>query len=103
MGAHFRLAIHNCSWDEIISRIEISGLHAYLAATDDGEPYHKLDFREPIAIILGGEAEGAGETAQQAAESHFHIPMPGGGESLNASVAAGIVLFEVIRQRVMSL
>ena len=99
MGAHFRIPVHTADWEEIRSLFEKSGLHTYLAAANRGQVYYQVDYQVPLALIIGGEASGAGETAFQTAESLIHIPMPGGGESLNASVAAGILLFEVARQR----
>ena len=50
-------------------------------------------------MIIGGEAHGASDIAHQIADTKIKIPMPGGGESLNAAVAAGILLFEIARQR----
>lgn len=101
MGAHFRVPVHNAEWEEIRSRIVDSGLRSYLAVVNRGQVYYQADYRPPLALILGGEASGAGESAYQTAESLIHIPMPGGGDSLNVSVAAGILLFEVGRQRGM--
>ncbi len=101
MGAHFRIPVHTADWEEIRSLFEKSGLHTYLAAANRGQVYYQVDYQVPLALIIGGEASGAGETAFQTAESLIHIPMPGRGESLNASVAAGILLFEVVRQRGM--
>lgn len=99
MGAHFRLPIQVADWKEICILIEDSKLYPYLASANRGDVYHQADFMLPMALIVGGEAHGAGEEAHRVAEALIHIPMPGGGESLNASVAAGILLFEVARQR----
>ncbi|HUV28526.1 MAG TPA: TrmH family RNA methyltransferase, partial [Anaerolineales bacterium] len=67
--------------------------------SEGSDTYHDSDFQRPLILIIGGEAEGASQTAYQVADSQIKIPMPGGGESLNASVAAGILLFEIARQR----
>ena len=99
MGAHFRLPIHSGDWDEIGSRLSGARLKVYLAAVGDGEVYTQADFRTPLALVIGGEAEGAGEAAASLAHARIHIPMPGRMESLNAAIAAGILLFEVVRQR----
>ena len=48
-------------------------------------------------LIIGGEAEGASEEAQRLAQKRVYIPMPGGAESLNAAVAASIILFEAVK------
>jgi TrmH family RNA methyltransferase len=99
MGAHFRLPIHSASWIDICSQIKGANLHAYLAISESGEFYYDSDFQRALVLIIGGEAEGASKTAIQVSDSQVQIPMPGGGESLNASVAAGILLFEIAHQR----
>jgi TrmH family RNA methyltransferase len=99
MGAHFRLPLRACPWDEIRSLVQSAGLTVYLAAAGDGLPFTQADFRQPLALVVGGEAEGAGSEAQALAHQRIRIPMPGGIESLNAAAAAAILLFEVVRQR----
>lgn len=98
MGAQFRLPIQPMDWDEIESACRAAGLTVYLAAME-GEPCWTEDLRKPIALIVGGEAEGAGERAQAAATRRIGIPMPGGMESLNAGSAGAVLLFEAVRQR----
>jgi TrmH family RNA methyltransferase len=101
MGAHFRLPILTPNWKEINSLLEQAPrrLKVYLAAASQGRPYTEADFKAPMALIVGGEASGAGEEALSITDEQVHIPMPGESESLNAAVAAGILLFEVVRQR----
>jgi len=99
MGAHFTLPVHLANWNEIESQIKHSKLHPYLASVDGGKVYYQADFRHPLALIIGGEADGASDTAYKASDSLIHIPRYGEVESLNASVAAGILLFEIARQR----
>jgi len=97
MGAHFRLPIHALNWDQIESRLE--AMQVFLADVRTCLAYTLADFRSPMALIIGGEAEGASSNAQRLATTRVHIPMPGGGESLNAAVATGVILFEAARQR----
>jgi TrmH family RNA methyltransferase len=97
MGAHFRIPIHSLDWDEI--QIRLQNLHIYLAAAGDGLAYTQADLRPPLAFIIGSEAHGASPQAESLAHERLHIPMPGGVESLNAAVSAGILLFEALRQR----
>jgi TrmH family RNA methyltransferase len=102
MGAHFRLPVQSLDWDAIRSILHPpSGpaIHVYLADVRKGEAYTLANFRSPLALLIGGEAEGAGQEARLLTDALVHIPMPGGFESLNAAAAAAILIFEVIRQR----
>lgn len=98
MGAQFRLPTRSASWDEIEQICAGSGLRFFLAAMS-GTPCWNLDFRAPTALIVGGEADGAGSRARELAAQPVSLPMPGGMESLNAGVAGGVLLFEILRQR----
>ena len=101
MGAHFRLPILQLGRKGIIQFLETPGLNlrVYLADSAEGIPYTQADWQSPLALIIGGEAGGAGAEALAIADEKVHIPMPGGSESLNAAVAASILMFEVVRQR----
>ena len=96
MGSHFRLPIHTLCWEEI--RAATRALKVYLADML-GEPCWQMDLRLPLALIVGGEAEGASKTARSLADGTVSIPMPGKSESLNAGVAGAVLMFEVVRQR----
>ncbi len=97
MGAHFRLPVLQLPWDEIAAHLQSAGSRVFLAAAGSGVPYTQADFRPPMALIVGGEAEGAGPQAMALADETVRIPMPGRADSLNAAVAAGILLFEMVR------
>jgi TrmH family RNA methyltransferase len=102
MGAHFRLPILAGSWDEIqaICRVRANPpLNIFLAESQQGTPCWDLNLRQPLALIVGSEAEGAGDQAHRLADNRIKIPMPGGSESLNAAVAGSILIFEIVRQR----
>ena len=96
MGAHFRLPIHSMTWDEI--REYIKDLQIYLADMN-GRSCWETDLRQPLALVIGGEAEGASEEARKLTAQKIAIPMPGNIESLNAGVAGSVLMFEVVRQR----
>jgi len=98
MGAHFRLPIHAMSWDEINQIAKSTGLHVFLADMD-GQSCWKTDLRQPLALIIGSEAEGASESAKQLANQKISVPMNEKMESLNAGVAGSVLMFEVVRQR----
>lgn len=99
MGAHFRLPIQSMKWEKI--RRETKNLQIYLADMD-GTSCWETDLRQPLALIVGSEAEGASEEARQLASQQISIPMAGQVESLNAGVAGSILMFEVVRQRSVS-
>jgi len=96
MGAHFRLATHSTTWDNI--RAYTQGLEVYLADMD-GKSCWETNLRQPLALIIGGEAEGASDEARKLATQKISIPMAGNVESLNAGVAGSVIMFEVVRQR----
>ena len=96
MGAHFRLPIHSMTWEQI--REQTKGLKVYLADMD-GESFWQTNLRDPLALIIGGEAEGASEEARQLTTQKISIPMSKDVESLNAGVAGSVLMFEVTRQR----
>lgn len=96
MGAHFRLPIHSVTWDEIHTHTK--NLQVYLADMD-GISCWQTDLRQPVVLIIGGEAEGASEEARKLTTQKISIPMAGDIESLNAGVAGSVLMFEVVRQR----
>jgi len=97
MGAHFRLPVVESTWPEAQARLRAFRL--YLAEANEGTPCDEISWRGRIGLILGSEAEGAGALARAAASARVRIPMPGSAESLNAVVAAGILLYQAARQR----
>jgi TrmH family RNA methyltransferase len=98
MGAHFSLSIHSLKWDEINQIVKAAGLQVFIADMD-GQSCWDVDLCQPIALVVGGEADGASEQVRRLANGKISIPMPGQAESLNAGVAGSVLMFEVIRQR----
>jgi RNA methyltransferase, TrmH family len=99
MGAHFRLPLQVLSWEEIDHLVLKDKLKVYLAETGGEEVYTEVDWRLPLALVIGGEATGASPEAWNLASKRVFIPMPGGVESLNAAAASAVLLFEAVRQR----
>ncbi len=96
MGAHFRVAAAERSWDVIAAYCQ--GLTVYLADSHGEVRYDLADWAADWALILGSEAHGASGQALQMAQGRVFIPLAAETESLNAAVAAGIILFEAMRQ-----
>lgn len=63
------------------------------------DPIYRTDLTGNVAIVMGGEAEGMRRLTREHCDGLMRIPMPGGMESLNVSVATGVALFEAVRQR----
>jgi 23S rRNA (guanosine2251-2'-O)-methyltransferase len=66
---------------------------------DASQPYHAVDLTLPTAIVLGAEGQGMRRLVREHCDHLVSIPMGGRVSSLNVSVAAGVVLFEAVRQR----
>ncbi len=95
MGAHFALPIRYLpSFDELPKVDEL-----WVSEPRCGRAYYDVDWRKSIALVVGGEAFGAGEEARKRATGTVSIPMARETESLNAAVAAGVILFEALRAR----
>jgi 23S rRNA (guanosine2251-2'-O)-methyltransferase len=60
---------------------------------------YDLDFTEPVAIVMGGEEKGIYPALMKVCDEKFKIPMVGDFESLNVSVATGMILYEAMKQR----
>jgi TrmH family RNA methyltransferase len=99
MGAHFHLPLEALGWEEI--RNATAGVQVILADMQ-GVPCWDSDLRFPLALIVGGEAEGASAPARNLAAKTVCIPMPGRAESLNAATAGAVLMFEIVRQRRMA-
>ena len=65
----------------------------------DGDDYTKTDFDTPCALVIGNEGKGIGALTAKKCDAIISLPMHGKINSLNASVAAGILMYEVVRSR----
>jgi TrmH family RNA methyltransferase len=97
MGALLRLPIQTMNWGQIGEVVQ--GMAVWVAAVDGAESYTAVTWQHPSALIIGSEASGAGPEARQLASGSVTIPMHAAAESLNAAVAAAVILFEAKRQR----
>ncbi|SHE91467.1 TrmH family RNA methyltransferase [Caloramator proteoclasticus] len=99
MGSIFHLPIvYFDSFKEAAEDLYIRGFNIY-ASTLDGENVYKTDFKGKTAIVIGNEANGMSKEDIMLCNKKIKIPMLGRAESLNASIAAAIIIYEVVRQR----
>jgi TrmH family RNA methyltransferase len=100
MGGVFRLP-----W---VEEVEPGDLIQWAQAADfsllgleprDGIPFHKFDYSPNLALVVGNEADGVSPVLASACSDALTIPMPGGSESLNAAMAATLVLYQALIHR----
>ncbi|MCP4415705.1 MAG: RNA methyltransferase [Chloroflexi bacterium] len=97
MGTHLRLPIHSKTWAEIGQLMQ--QMEVWLATVEGEMNYTAVNWKRPSALIIGSEAAGASPEAFAIATGNITIPMQAATESLNAAMAAGIILFEAVRQK----
>ena len=71
----------------------------FVCADMGGEMMYRLDLKGPIGLVIGSEGDGVGRLVKEACDMAAAIPMRGDIDSLNASVAAGVLAYEIVRQR----
>jgi RNA methyltransferase, TrmH family len=99
MGAHFRLPLLALDWPELVARF--SDMAVILADARGEVPYTAVDWTRPSLLVIGGEAHGFSRTAGQTPHTLVRIPMVAGTESLNAAVAAAILVYEARRHALL--
>ena len=82
----------------VIDQLKRQGVWIYAAVTD-GERYDRCDFSGPVALVIGAEGEGLSRLALEKCDHRVALPLRGRIGALNASVAAGVLLYEVLRRR----
>ena len=71
----------------------------FVCADMGGESMYRLNLTGPIGLVIGNEGEGVGRLVKDTCDFTARIPMKGDIDSLNASVAAGVLAYEIVRQR----
>jgi 23S rRNA (guanosine2251-2'-O)-methyltransferase len=94
---HVRIA-RETNLKRAIEKMKEAGLWVY-AAEAVGTPYAQLDFAGPVGLVFGSEGRGVRRLVREACDGTVAIPMLGNVGSLNVSVAAAVLLYEVRRQR----
>ncbi|MDZ7950891.1 23S rRNA (guanosine(2251)-2'-O)-methyltransferase RlmB [Nostoc sp. DedQUE09] len=82
-----------------LEELKEAGFWIYGTAASGSEPLHTVNFTGPIVLVIGSEGEGLGMLTQRSCDFLVSIPLQGKTPSLNASVAAGMALYEIYRQR----
>ncbi|RIA09227.1 TrmH family RNA methyltransferase [Flavobacteriaceae bacterium MAR_2010_72] len=99
VGCVFTSPIATGSTADIISFLKANNIKMYCAALQASKVYTTQDFTGPTALVVGTEATGLSDEWLTQSSQNIIIPMHGAIDSMNVSVAAGILIFEAIRQR----
>ncbi|MEO8934643.1 MAG: TrmH family RNA methyltransferase, partial [Xanthomarina sp.] len=99
VGCVFTNQIGTGTTSEIIQFLKENNISIYCAALQASEAYHLQDFTKPTALVVGTEATGLSDEWLNNSSQNIIIPMQGEIDSMNVSVAAGILIFEAKRQR----
>lgn len=81
-----------------IDKLKEAGIWVF-GADMNGQPYTQIDYDIPCAIVIGNEGKGIGTLTAKKCDAIISLPMKGKINSLNASVAAGVLVYEVVRKR----
>jgi 23S rRNA (guanosine2251-2'-O)-methyltransferase len=99
-GALEKLAVCRVkSLMKAIDDLHLNGIRVFASEMKAEKTMADLDFNSPCAIVMGGEENGIFPALMKICDEKFYIPMQNNFESLNVSVAAGIILYEVSKQR----
>jgi 23S rRNA (guanosine2251-2'-O)-methyltransferase len=94
--------IHICrvtSLMKAIDELHLNGIKVFASEMTAEKKLYDLDLKEPCCMIMGGEEHGVYPAVMKICDELFHIPMVGKFESLNVSVATGMILYEAMKQR----
>ena len=100
MGSIYRVPfIYIEDIKEILDSLHNAGVKTYAAHLQGKTYYDSFSFREPCAFLIGNEGNGLRKTTADLAGDYLKIPMEGKVESLNAAIAASLLMYEAHRQR----
>ena len=99
VGTLFHLPVAECTGGDAVSWLRTHGVSIVVATPEAEGRCWDAPLAGPVAVVVGSERHGVSRRWREAADELVSIPMPGSSDSLNVAVAAGIVLFEAVRQR----
>jgi TrmH family RNA methyltransferase len=98
-GSVFRVPLLAASIEECFTCLREAGVKVFATAVHGAQSAHLVDLAGPVALLIGNEGNGVSDHLAAKASGRLTIPCPGPVESLNAAVAASVLLYEVSRQR----
>ena len=98
-GSLFRLPLLTAEAEDCFARLRAEGVKIFTTAVEGAEAANRVDLAGPVAIMIGNEGNGVPPELAAEADGAVTIPCPGPVESLNAAIAASVLLYEASRQR----
>ena len=102
VGTLFHLPIAQATTADTVRWVRARGVRIVVATPAAQRAHWEADYTSPVAIVLGSERHGVTDAWLTPAGEEVCIPMPGPANSLNVAIAAGVVLFEATRQRMLA-
>lgn len=100
MGSIFRVPIYiGLSGINDLQILKDKGISIYSTSLEGSNPIYEVDYNKGFIFVIGNESNGVSKEIQDLSTELIKIPMPGKAESLNAGVAASIIMYEVMKQR----
>ncbi len=99
MGSLFSQTLVPCSQREFIAWAKSNGVAVVASSPAGLMDYKRMRYRFPAALVIGSEKRGLSEQLLEAADFVVRISMHGGCDSINTAVAAGVLLFEMVSQK----
>lgn len=101
MGSVFYIPVLEDNNLEFVKNLKMKGFKIITSSLDTDKNFFDIDLTENVVICVGNEGNGISEDIYSLSDIRVKIPMPGGAESLNAAVAASIMIYESVRQRII--
>lgn len=99
MGSVFNVPIFEDSSLSKVKHLKAKGFKLVVSSLQESKNFYEVNLTEKVIIAVGNEGAGVSEEVYKLGDVKVKIPMPGGAESLNAAVAASIMMFEIVRQK----
>ena len=102
MGSLFNLPVIVAKQETVLPWLVANNIPLFGTSVADSLLYYDVDWRQPACIVFGNEGQGVRTELLELCQQNIHIPLLGKAESLNVSIAAAVILYEVLRQRVQA-
>ncbi|SHI00197.1 RNA methyltransferase, TrmH family [Clostridium grantii DSM 8605] len=99
MGSIFKVNIINDEENEFLEQLKEKGFQLLVSSLEAKESFYQLDLTDKVIIAVGNEGNGISDEILGKANKSFIIPMVGDSESLNVAVAASVMMYEILRQK----